>query len=132
MAYRFLHLALVMARLRFAITWMRQRVLDFSCWRSDVLEWSVAEETHIRLSRQDDKVVEDLAIWSDLCDAFLNPEATGTSSNSENVETEESNGDETIGVSEPIKSNLKLSRVNTCGHIDCPYTGLHIFGFTQY
>ena len=64
-------MALVLARRCIAIGWMGTRGPSKTLWVRDVLEWASAEKIHIKLSRRDEKVGEDLEVWTETMGEFV-------------------------------------------------------------
>ncbi|KAJ1142610.1 hypothetical protein NDU88_008924 [Pleurodeles waltl] len=60
MEYTFLHLSLVLAKRRVAITWMDRKGLDYNSWRADTMERAVAEEMHMKQNSHGDKATDDM------------------------------------------------------------------------
>lgn len=42
-------------------------------WKKDLIEWAIADEQHIKRSRRDEKLTEDLAEWSDMLTTLTHP-----------------------------------------------------------
>ena len=59
---RFIHLLLVLAKRRVAISWMGTRALDIARWERDLGEWAVVEEVRMRKTRRGEKLDEYLEI----------------------------------------------------------------------
>lgn len=74
---RFLVLGLVIAKRRIAIHWLTQQGPLVAKWRTDLREWALAEERHMRNTRRDDKLPEVLLAWG-----MMIQEITGRSSHS--------------------------------------------------
>ena len=68
MAYKFLQLALVLAKRRVTITWMGSEGPSFERWINDVMEWAVAELISLR---PDDKLVQEIEHWSGMLEILI-------------------------------------------------------------
>lgn len=90
LTYKLLQLMLVLARRRIAISWMGQKGPDSTLWLRDVREWSLAEEIRMKIARRDEKAVDDILAWRELCTAGLaegdpSPQSPDAGSGSETV-----------------------------------------------
>ncbi|KAJ1157190.1 hypothetical protein NDU88_009905 [Pleurodeles waltl] len=82
-SYKFMQLALVLAQCRVAITEMGHRAPVVEQWYGDAQEGALAGEVHIKQSRRNDKLGNDVRVWRYVRDTFLTPleEMESTASN---------------------------------------------------
>ncbi|KAJ1098384.1 hypothetical protein NDU88_003495 [Pleurodeles waltl] len=70
-SYKFLQLTLALAQRRVAIIGHRAPIVGQR--QRDVQEWALVKEVHVKQSRQDDKLEDDIVAWREVLDTFLRP-----------------------------------------------------------
>ncbi|KAJ1193104.1 hypothetical protein NDU88_002409 [Pleurodeles waltl] len=89
MRYEFLQLALVLAQRRVPITWMGQRAPVVDKWYRDIQERALPEEVHMKHSRRDDELENDVVVWRAVHDAFFRPRLDVETTDSDDGNTQE-------------------------------------------
>ena len=83
---KFIMLGLVLAKRRIAIRWLSKNPPRIEDWLRDMIEWSIAEEVHMKKIRKDDKRETDILAWGTLVEALNiqgGPESTGEAERAE-------------------------------------------------
>ncbi|KAJ1204184.1 hypothetical protein NDU88_007965 [Pleurodeles waltl] len=60
-----------------AITWIGARGPDVRRWCTDIKEWALAEEIHLRWARRDEHLEEDMQAWRKMIESIAEQKDTG-------------------------------------------------------
>ena len=86
MSRKFVLLGLVLAKRRIAIRWLSRVRPRLKEWRKDILEWALAEEVHMKKSRRDEKLEDDILSWSAMIEGMRPREDSEVTMESSEVE----------------------------------------------